>query len=123
MTIQSDASGHAVQAAKPALSQSVAVGASSAASAAFSTNPNLSPFLGTGSSLTPNHTAHIRLVSTTACWVSFGSPPAAAVVRDPASMYLPAGLPEYFWVTPGSQVAVIQDTAAGFLYVTELVNN
>jgi hypothetical protein len=35
-------------------------------------------------------------------------------------MFIPAGLPEYFWVVPGEQIGVIQDTGVGFLYITEL---
>jgi hypothetical protein len=34
-------------------------------------------------------------------------------------MLLPGLTPEYFWVLPGEQVAVVQATAAGVLNVVE----
>ena len=60
------------------------------------------------------HTFKVRLVATTACFVSIG----AAV-----NAYLPANLPEYFIVTPGSAsvVTVTQATAAGTLNLVEVV--
>lgn len=105
MTIKRDSGGLEVQAGTPFLSQSVAIGGSSTASAAFNAQ-----------------TAHVRLVASASCWVSFGNPPAAAVARGASSMFVPANLPEYFWVATAAQIAVIQDSAAGFLYVTELAN-
>jgi hypothetical protein len=105
MTIKRDSGGLEVQAGRPFTSQSVAIGAASAASTAFN-----------------SQTVHVRLVATAACWISFGSPPPAAIVRDANSTFLPPNLPEYFWVVTGSQIAVIQDGAGGFLYITELAN-
>jgi hypothetical protein len=63
---------------------------------------------------------HIRLVSTSDCWVSFGANPTAAIAGV-ASILLPSGVPEYFWVYPGEKVAVIQNSAAGSLNVAEMV--
>jgi hypothetical protein len=119
MTIKRDGSGDGVQAGKPYTNQSVAIGAGSVACTAFSTNAQNR----VGISVAPNQTTHIRVVATVNCWISFGNPPTAALARDPASMYLPAGLPEYFWVSPGSQIAVIQDSAGGSLYISELAND
>lgn len=123
MTIRQDRHGNVVQASRPFSSQSIAVGAGSVASTAFAVNKdrplrNVEGQPGDGS---VNHTRHIRCVATVACWIAFGAAP-TAVVRGSGSMYLPAGLPEYFWVLPGEQIAVIQDSAAGFLYVSELFN-
>jgi hypothetical protein len=61
-----------------------------------------------------NSTFKIRLVATAACNISIG----AAV-----NAYLPANLPEYFFVTPGSAsvVTVTQATAAGTLNLVEIV--
>lgn len=124
MTIREDRHGLAVQASRPYSSQSVATSGVSALSAVFSINqdrPQRDAEGGVQSSTQLNHTRHVRLVATTPCWVSFGTAP-IAVARATASMYLPAGLPEYFWVATGEQIAVIQDSAAGFLYISELTN-
>jgi hypothetical protein len=75
----------------------------------------------TGAPITsPNNTAHIRLAATSDCWVSFGTNPTAAIAGI-ASILLPAGVPEYFWVYPGEKVAVTQNSAAGSLNVAEMV--
>jgi hypothetical protein len=124
MTIREDRHGLAVQASRPYSSQSVAIGSASVLSAPLSISQDRpqreseggAQFLGQ-----PNHTRHVRIVATAACWVAFGTAP-IAVLRAANSMYLPAGLPEYFWVQAGEQIAVIQDAAAGFLYITELTN-
>jgi hypothetical protein len=59
-----------------------------------------------------SQTTKVRLVATTACFISIG----AAV-----SVSLPAGLPEYFTISPSQVVTVIQATAAGTLCLTEIV--
>jgi len=123
MTIREDRHGNAVQASRPFSSQAVAVGPASVLLAPFAVNQDRPVRADDGSTqpVTNNHTRHIRVVSTVACWISFGTNPVAAL-RSTSSMYMPAGLPEYFWVTVGEQLAVIQDSAAGFLYVSELTN-
>lgn len=73
----------------------------------------------TNNALSKN-TIIVRLVATTACFVkiSTGTPTATA-----SDMFLPAGVPEYFGVN-GYQtvkVAALQSSAAGTLYVTEMV--
>ena len=120
MTIKSDQHGYEVQAARPALSQTVAIGAGSIQSAVFSTGP-VGSYSTTGAPVTsPNNTMHVRLVATSDCWVSFGANPTAAVAST-AAILLPAGVPEYFWVYPGERLAVIQNSAAGSLNIAELV--
>jgi hypothetical protein len=121
VTIKSDQHGFEVQASRPALSQTLAVGAGSIQSAAFQTYPTMGAYAATGVPITsPNNTLHIRLASTADCWVSFGTNP-TAVVAGVASILLPAGVPEYFWVYPGEKVAVIQNAAGGSLNVAEMV--
>jgi len=57
----------------------------------------------------------VRLVSTTDCFVAFGSNPTA---NTTTSLFLPANSPEYFQFNSGDKVAVIQNAAAGNLYIT-----
>jgi hypothetical protein len=120
MTVQRDSGGSAVQAARPYLSQTVAIGAASAPSAAFATNPDQRTYVGTGVAMPTNQTQHVRLVATSDCWISFGAAP-TAVASGTSSIFLPAGVPEYFWVYPGEKVAVIQNAAAGSLNIAEMV--
>jgi hypothetical protein len=75
------------------------VGASAAASTAVS-----------------NATVVVRLISTSNCHVAFGSAPTAGAT----DMLLVANSPEYFKVNPADKVSVIQDSAAGTLYLTEM---
>ena len=77
----------------------VAISGSSAASSAFA-----------------SQTTIVRVVSTTDCFIRFDANPTATS----SHMYLPAGVVEYFRVTPGHKVAGIQRSAAGNLYVTEM---
>lgn len=73
----------------------------------------------TNNALSKN-TIIVRLVSTTSCFVriSTGTPTATA-----SDMLLIAGVPEYFAVDGYKtlKVAALQSTAAGTLYVTEMV--
>lgn len=80
--------------------QTVAVGAASAANA---------------TAFAPG-TFAVRVVATTACHICFGATPVATT--DHA--YLPAGWVAEYTVQPGQKIAVIQNAAAGNLYVTEL---
>lgn len=123
MTVREDRFGNVVQASRPFSSQALPVGAASILSVAFAVNKDrpVRDSRGGTQPTTGNNTRHIRLVGTVSCWVSFGTNPVAAI-RSTNSMFLPAGLPEYFWVRQGEQLAVIQDATAGFLYITELDN-
>jgi hypothetical protein len=66
-----------------------------------------------------NHTHEVRIVSTTNCHINFGANPTAAAT-DNNGIYLPAGVVEYFHVSPGQKVAAIQDSAGGTLCVAEM---
>lgn len=66
----------------------------------------------------PDGTSIIRLFSTTDCWIAFGTNP-TAVKEAAGSMFLPAGIVEYFECRPVEKIAVIQDSASGKLYLTE----
>jgi hypothetical protein len=93
---------HPIQAVQPGTSQKVALGAASAQSAA------IAAFL-------------VRVVSQGDCHLAFGANPTA--VADGTCAFLPAGIPEYFVVTSGNKIAVIQDTAqaVGNLFITAAV--
>jgi len=128
MTVKQDRYGNIVQAARPYLTQVVTVGATANSSAPFSvlqqTDGQPTYYADDGTAgFTPQLTLHIRLVSTVACWVTFGNPPPTTVKQVSPAMFMPANLPEYFWVRPGEQVRAIQDVGGGFLYITELAND
>lgn len=88
------------QAIVPGTSQKVTIGGTSAASSA----------LGAGTTI-------VRVFSDTDCHLAFGAAPTA--VATGTNLFLPAGIAEYFGVTPGSKIAVIQDLGAGTLRITE----
>lgn len=119
MTIKRDQYGNQVQAGRPALSQTLAIGAGSVQSAPFGSGPVGSYNVGGTPITSPNNTMHVRLVASSGCWVVFGSNPVVVASASPA-IYLPAYTPEYFWVVLGEQLAVIQDSAAGVLNIGEM---
>jgi hypothetical protein len=57
----------------------------------------------------------VRFFATQNCYLKFGATPVAAAT----DMYLPAGVIEYFAVTPGQKVAAIQDSTTGVLHICE----
>ena len=59
----------------------------------------------------------VRVVSTTDCFVAFGSNPTASNT----SVFLPAGKPEYFVCETTDKVAAVQVSAGGNLYITPAV--
>jgi len=125
MTLKRDEYNNQVQAMHPYLSQAVTASSTvSTASAPFTfIKEPLPPVPNTGTPLAKaQRTMHIRIVSTVNCWISFGTAPVAAKSGS-TSMFIPAGIPEYFWVRPGERVGVLGDAATGALYVTELANN
>lgn len=65
------------------------------------------------------HTHEIRVVSTTNCHINIGVSPTAAA-SDDNGFYLPAGVVEYFHVSPGEILAVIRDSADGTLSIAEM---
>lgn len=61
----------------------------------------------------------VMLVSTTDCWIAFGTSPTAVVGTD-ANQFLPANVVWTIKWTPGDKVGVIQNVASGFLTVTNV---
>lgn len=74
---------------------------------------------GTSAESDPLTTREVRLVCNQNCWVNFG-PVGTTATAGAGSVYLPANVVEYFHVTQGQVVAVIQDTAAGVLSVADM---
>jgi len=89
------------QVISPGTSQVVLVGASSVQASAFSDGVSV-----------------VRVFSTADCWLAFGTNPTAEA-ESAGSMFLPAGMIEYFERKEGEKVAVIQSSSSGKLYVTE----
>ena len=84
----------------PSTSQTVTVGAASAAT----------------TNAVGAHTSVVRLHADTDCFIAIAKAPTATT----SDMFLPSGQTEYIRVHPGQKVAAIQDSAAGTLYVTEM---
>jgi hypothetical protein len=63
-------------------------------------------------------THEIRVVCTSNAWINIGENPTASA--GDGSIFMPAGLVEYFHVSPGQKVAVIQDSSGGNLVVAEM---
>jgi hypothetical protein len=59
----------------------------------------------------------VRLTASVDCFIKLGP---TGVVAANTDTFLPAGQTEYFSVNPGQKVAVIQSTAGGTLYITEM---
>jgi hypothetical protein len=81
---------------RPGKTQTIAFNATSAAAAAFGTQ-----------------TRRVRLAATSGCLVSITN-------DDEAGMYIAPNFPEVFLVTPGQILNVVQQSAAGTLFITEL---
>ena len=62
-------------------------------------------------------TYKVRVLVTTAAYIKIDNSPTATT----ADAYLPAGIPEYFTITPGQKVSAVQVASGGNLYVTEVV--
>jgi hypothetical protein len=74
----------------------------------------------TQSSVVGSTTARVVLATTTDCWVSIGSNP-IAVLHGDDSFFLKAGASSYPMAVTAStsKIAVIQDSAAGYLSILE----
>ena len=59
----------------------------------------------------------VRVAVTTAAYVKIGNTPTAAATN---SIYMAAGDPEYFVITPGQKVSAVRVTTSGTLSVTEV---
>lgn len=62
----------------------------------------------------------IRATCTSACFIQINISGKSLGATKATGVYLPAGLPALFSVSPGSKVQVIGDTAAGQLFIQEL---
>lgn len=71
---------------------------------------------GTITNAVGNTVTRVRIVVTSAAYISFGTAPVATA----ADIYIPADWPEYFEITPGHKVSALQVAAGGTLHVTEL---
>ena len=60
----------------------------------------------------------VRVTCTTDTHIVFGGSPTATT----GDVFMPAGVVEYFQVTPGQKLAAIQNASAGVVYVTELTH-
>lgn len=56
----------------------------------------------------------IRLVATDNCHIEFGDSPVASTT----SMFLPAGVIEYFYIKDNQKIAVIQNSSTGMLFIS-----
>lgn len=101
-TLRNDSNGNVMQVVGFGVTQSVAIGATSAQI----------------TNATASDTDVVRLVATVDCNVAIGSNPTASATT---SAFLPAGVVEYVDIVSGYKVAVIQKTggSAGTLFVTE----
>jgi hypothetical protein len=122
MTVKVDTYGLTVQAAKPGTNQQLTIGGVSQVSLPcfvgsvgnyVQDGPNV------GNPVVPNTTQHVRLCATSDCYIVIGPNPVAAVG---GGLLLPAMTAEYFWISPGDRIAVIQLTAAGSLNIVECVS-
>jgi len=113
-----------VQASRPATTQNITTSGSSQQSAVFAQGPTGFNYNPDGTPTTQaNNTTHIRVVCSQAAWIAFGSNPTAVVGgATGTSIFIPAGVPEYFYVNRGDRLAVIQDSASGTLNIAELAN-
>lgn len=98
MPLARDINRDIVQALRPATNQQVSVSSASAATATAFTK------------------TVVRVCSTTDCRVAIGADPTALAT----SLLLPAGVVEYFAVSPGDKLAAIRESADGLLTVTEM---
>ena len=63
-----------------------------------------------------SQTRVVRVVTTTAAHIAFGAAPTATT----SDVYMPAGVAEYFAITPGEKVSAVQVASGGNLHVTEM---
>lgn len=94
-----DHRGRPIPALTPGDSQRVAVGVSSAQSAALS-----------------SETIIVRVVADVDCYLAFGANPTATNT----DLFLAAGDTEYFGVTPGTKIAVLRSAGDGYLNIVEM---
>jgi hypothetical protein len=61
-------------------------------------------------------TTAVRVIATSACYLRIDNSPTATT----SDVYVAAGVPEVFLVTPGQKASAVQVSAGGTLHVTEL---
>lgn len=71
---------------------------------------------GTIANATGAQTRLLRIVTTTAAYIAFGTSPTATT----SDYYMPADRPEYFTVPVSQKVSAVQVSSGGTLHVTEL---
>jgi hypothetical protein len=73
------------------------------------------PFTATSAAAAPleSQTRRVRLVATSGCLVTISN-------DDESGMYLAPNFPEVFFCTPGQIINVVEQSAAGTLFITEL---
>lgn len=71
---------------------------------------------GTISNAVGAQTRIVRVVVTTAAYVTIGGSPTATS----SDVYMPANVPDYFKINPGEKVSAIQVSSGGSLHVTEM---
>jgi hypothetical protein len=119
--VQADFHGEYFQAIAPRRGQYIDFTNSSEQSAAFYyENDSRS-----GSAAEVKGTTLISVIADQDCWIAIGSNPTA---EKPASektvvnsIFLPAGIQEYYGVKPGWKLAVIRHTDDGSIYINEAV--
>ena len=94
-----DHRGRPIPALTPGDSQRVAVGVSSAQSAALG-----------------SETIIVRAIADVDCYLAFGANPTATT----SDLFLAAGAAEYFGVTPGTKIAVLYTGSTGYLNIVEM---
>lgn len=71
---------------------------------------------GTISNAVGSRTRIVRIISTEACYIAFGSAPTATT----SDMLLPADQVEYFTMVGAEKVSAVQVATGGTLHVTEM---
>lgn len=61
-----------------------------------------------------NDVTVVRIVATDNCHLEFGMSPVATT----SSMFLPAGVIEYYYVLKDQKISVIQSTSSGMLHIS-----
>ncbi len=114
--IAQDGSGNALTSTSSALDVNAKTIATAALPAVTPGTSVKQAFTGTSAQTSALTATLVRVVGTTDCHLAFGSSPTA--IADGTCVFLPASTPEYFKVTSGNKIAVIQDAAAGNLFIT-----
>ena len=63
----------------------------------------------------PANIHDVRIVCTSNAWIAIGANPTATAADN--SLYMPAGVVEYFHISPGEKISAVQDSAGGNLVV------